>query len=196
MTSAQHSAQTVRHGTPPEVVGIAYRALEVIGLDPASDHQLNQWVGACRYLTAEQDATRTPWFAGGPRPLRVLESAPPDHLPETALCNPPGGLIKEFWYSLCSYWARGWISSAVWVGFSVEQLTYLQKTRAPAQPLQLPTLFPRRRLAYRTPAGEIAKSPPHASYLTLLTRDLAVHRRFVEAARNLGYVINAGDRTS
>lgn len=121
----------------------------------------------------------------------VLEAAPPSHTPETALCNPPGGLIKELWYSLCSYWARGWISSAVWVGFSVEQLTYLQKTRAPHQPLQLPTCFPRRRLAYRTPSGEIAESPPHASYLTLLTRDPAVYRRFVEAARNLGHVINA-----
>lgn len=191
MTSAQHMTETVRHGTPPEVVDVAYRALGVIDLDPTSDHALNQWVLARRYLTAEQDATRTPWFAGGPSPLRVLTAAPPSHTPETALCNPPGGLIKELWYSLCSYWARGWISSAVWVGFSVEQLTYLQKTRAPAQPLHLATCFPRRRLAYRTPSGEIASSPPHASYLTLLTREPAVHRRFVEAARNLGHVINA-----
>lgn len=191
MSEVQHSAETVRHGTPPEVVDLAYRVLGVIDLDPTSDHVLNQWVLARRYLTEEQDATRTPWFAGGPRPLRVLEAAPPSHTPETALCNPPGGLIKELWYSLCSYWARGWISSAVWVGFSVEQLTYLQKTRAPHQPLQLPTCFPRRRLAYRTPSGEIAASPPHASYLTLLTRDPAVYRRFVEAARNFGHVINA-----
>lgn len=191
MTSAQHSAETVRHGTPPEVVDLAYRALGAIDLDPTSDHTLNAWVGAHRYLTAEQDATRMPWFAGGPAPLRVLTAAPPSHTPETALCNPPGGLIKELWYSLCSYWARGWISSAVWVGFSVEQLTYLQRTRAAHHPLQLPTCFPRRRLAYRTPSGEIAASPPHASYLTLLTFDAGVRRRFVEAARPLGYIANA-----
>ncbi len=188
---AQHSAETVRHGTPPAVVNLAYRALGTIDLDPTSDHLLNEWVGAYRYLTAEQDATRTPWFPGAPTPLRVLTDAPTSHEPQTALCNPPGGLIKELWYSLCSYWARGWISSALWVGFSVEQLTYLQKTRAPTHPLKLATCFPTKRLAYRTPFGDIAESPPHASYLTLLTRDPAVHRRFVEAARPIGYVINA-----
>ena len=191
MSSAQHSQETVRHGTPPEVVQIAYRAMERVDLDPTSDHELNRWVLATRYLTEQQDATRTPWFPGAPRPLRVTEPAPPTHVPETALCNPPGGLVKELWYSLCSYWALGWISSAVWIGFSVEQLTYLQKTRAPSQPLVLPTLFPRRRFAYRTPGGDLSTSPPHASYLTLLTRDPAVHRRFVESARHLGHVINA-----
>lgn len=191
MTSAQHSAKTDRHGTPPEFVDLARYALGSIDFDPTSDHVLNEWVGAHRYITAEQDATRTPWFAGGPAPLRVLERAPAEHEPETAMCNPPGGAIKPLWYSLCSYWMLGWISSAVWVGFSVEQLTYLQRTRAAHHPLQLPTLHPSRRVAYRTPAGKLAASPPHASYLTLLSHDAGVRRRFIEAARPLGYVINA-----
>lgn len=190
MSSAQHSAKTDRHGTPPVFVEIARASLGAIELDPTSDHVLNEWVGAQRYITAEQDATSTPWFAAGPSPLDVSQHAPIEHSAVTALCNPPGGKIKELWYSLCSYWAMGWISSAVWVGFSVEQLTYLQRTRAPYHPLTLPTLFPARRVAYRTPAGAIAASPPHASYLTLLTRDPLAHRRFTEAARVHGFVIN------
>lgn len=190
MTSAQHMAVTVRHGSPGHLVDIARAALERIDFDPTSEPAFNSTVGAARYFTERDDATATPWFAGAPHPLRVLERAPAAHFPETVLCNPPGGLIKELWYSLCSYWRMGWISSAVWVGFNIEQLTYLQSTVAAAHPLTLPTLFLRARVAYLTHEGLTTSSPPHSSYLTLLSRDLGVRRRFVEAASKFGHVIN------
>ena len=189
---AQHSHDTDQHGTPPEFVEIARHALGSFDLDPTSSHVFNRWIDASRYLTEQDDATKTPWFAGGPHPLRVMGRAPDTHRPETVFCNPPGSddgcLVKALWYSLCSYWFTGWISSAVWVGFSVEQKTYLQRTRAPFHPLQLMTLDPSRRYPYRTPAGTLAPSPPHASYLTLLSMNAAVRRRFIEAASPLGYV--------
>ena len=193
MTSAQHMQETDRHGTPREVIAIAKHALGRIDFDPASEPSFNARVEALRYLTKDQDATITPWFCGSPLPLRAAMGppAPPSHVAETVFCNPPGGLVKELWYSLCSYWVLGWVSSAVWVGFNINQLTHLQRTRAAYHPLQLRTLHPNRRWAYLTPEGKPAGSPPHGSYLTLLSHDPDVCRRFVQAAAPHGYITNA-----
>jgi hypothetical protein len=190
---AQHMHETDRHGTPPEVIAIARHALGRIDLDPTSEPAFNAHVGALRFLSEAQDATSTPWFTGAPPPLRAAlgPSAPSTHSAEAVLCNPPGGLVKELWYALCSYWVRGWIASAVWVGFNINQLTHLQNTRAAYHPLQLATLHPRRRWAYLAPSGKPAGSPPHGSYLTLLSHDPDVRRAFVEAATPHGYITNA-----
>lgn len=191
---AAHMQETDRHGTGDEFLEVARHTFagEGIHLDPCSEHSFNRHVQARRYLTVEQDATSTPWFPGAPKPLDVRVSAPPSHRPKTVFINPPssedGTLVKMLWCATCCYWTRGWISCAVWVGYNTNQRTYLQLTKAPYHPLQLMTLEPNRRMPYRTPGGALANSPPHASYLTLLSFDPFVRRRFAERARAYGFV--------
>jgi hypothetical protein len=55
--------------------------------------------------------------------------------------------VKAFWSRLVYEWAHGVVDSAVWVGFSLEQLVSLQSELI--NPCTLPQLVPSRRLSFR-----------------------------------------------
>lgn len=200
MKNAMHSAATPEHGTPGEYVDLARQVLRVIDIDPATSAEWNTLVGARRILTREDNALRTPWLDGWPRADELLtderESGIPPTFGATVFCNPPGSkdgsLVARFWLALSEYYRRGFVSSAIWIGFSLEQVSRLQRVGARSHPLQHTTLIPSRRIAYRATPTTIGEDPTHASYVTLLSDDQSKVQLFAALGVELGHVITGG----
>lgn len=197
--NAAHLSISPEQGSPPVFVELAHAVMGGIDLDPASSPAWNRNVGATRIITAAENGLRTPWVAGAPSVLE-LRTRPVPGFGERVrvLVNPPGDkrgeLVAEFWYGVTTYFALRWISSAIWIGFNVEQLSRLQRVGAPTSPLREMTLVPEERKNYideRT--GREQSDAPHASFVTLLTRDPRERERFAGLAGRLGDVVN-GDR--
>jgi len=158
---AMHLSESADWGSPPEVVKLARAVLGRIDLDPATSNYWNRHGVRARFIIGA-DGETTSW--------RCRES----HV--TVFLNPPGDksgqLVKSFWARLVREWAAGEVESAVWVGFSLEQLVSLQSE--PVNPMTLPMIVPRRRLAFMCRNGHAdapptpAKAPTHGNYLTLL----------------------------
>lgn len=194
-TSAQHSAATDQHGTPPELIALIHGTFGgPPDIDPASSPEWNDLMQARTILTVEDDFRVTPWIPGASAPNRLLTDrrvAPAGH---TATCglNPPGDprgeLVAFAWRTLVEYYLRGWITAAVWVGFSLEQLSRLQRVDARSHPLWHPTVVPRERIAYRRTLTELGQDPPHASYVTLLSREPRQIETFAALGSELGCV--------
>lgn len=194
----RHSAEKPEWGT----VGTTCRAIErilggPIDTDPASSAYWNHHVVKARtYYDERTDGLAHRWRG------RVL-------------VNPPGSktgqLVKNFWEHLIVDYMAGLTLGACWVGFNLEQLTYLQGFAT--HPLQWLTLIPQGRQNYlerpkmRRPDLDKPGKPPvfveiagppvendqptHGSYLTLIpvkgNPDLARAQvaRFLEVADDL-----------
>ena len=195
--SSQHSAATDQHGTPLEVVTLIHLTLGgPPDLDPATSPAWNDLMQARRIITAEHDALVTPWHPDAPAPNRLKtdrRSAPPGHAMTVAI-NPPGdprgGLVAAFWRVLVEYYLGGSVTAAVWVGFNVEQLSRLQRVGARSHPLRHPTCVPMERISYRRTLTKLGEDPPHASFITLLSRDQRQIETFAAAGAELGCVTN------
>lgn len=193
MKSAAHSSASPEHGTPTEFIELAKLALGPIYIDPSSSAKWNARVGAYRYITKHEDGLVQPWFPNAPQPNtpnmeRVITKY-------TAFVNPPGEptghLVARFWSALAAYYAAGWCAAGVWIGFNVEQLARLQRVGAVSHPLQFPTLLPAQRARYVDRDGRPNDTPPHSSFITLLSSDRARCERFCAEAKKFGHVINA-----
>ncbi len=200
--SAQHSSDTPEHGTPPKFVELVHATFGRPSVDPCSSAEWNRLVGAHRVITESENGLHTPWFIGAPAPNRMLTNtaeAPEHHGCWTAMVNPPGErtgeLVARFWCALAEYFHRRWCTSGIWIGFNVEQLARLQRVGARSHPLQHVTLVPAKRENYRpSPRSlDVGEDAPHASFVTLLSRDPLEIERFVALGSQLGHVIN-GDR--
>lgn len=199
--SAQHSSDTPEHGSPLEFVELAHATWnDVPDLDPASGEQWNGLVRARRVITEAENFWTTPWVAGAPAPNRLRthwQRAPRELAGITVFFNPPGErtgkLVARAWCALDWYFSLGWVRSAVWVGFNVEQLSRLQRVGATSHPLQHVTLVPSMRHNYRVDAEHVGEDAPHASFVTLLTRSAAEIETFAALGSQLGHVVN-GDR--
>jgi hypothetical protein len=182
---AQHSAATPEHGTPDEWLELGRRVLGgEYDLDPSSSAMWNERVRAKRFIDAQEDALRADWgvFPG----MRIS-------------CNPAGGIVQELWDRVYSAWLRG--ACAMWWGFSLEQLIYLQ--RRGLFDLSLRRLIPAKRIAWikgfaepaqaslfgapELPAPVAGESPTHGNYVVLMPSPSAVGdgqvQRFKDEAR-------------
>ena len=202
MVTAQHTSATDQHGSPPEFVLLAHKTMGGVDVDPASSPAWNALVRATRVIGEAEDGTRTPWFAGAPKPAHAVEMVARRtayQLPPRALrrvfINPPGSrdgeLVALFWRALAAYVALGWCTSAVWIGFNLEQLARLQRVGACSHPLLHTTLMPAKRAGYRPDPRSLAidPQPPHASFVTLLSANRDERALFTSLARKLGHVI-------
>lgn len=196
---AQHTMESAEHGSPPAFVDLARRTMGGIDLDPMSSERWNRRVGAKRFITKEQSAFRTPWTDGAPIVLE-LRTNPVRGFGERlrVFLNPAGDksgdVVAQAWFGLTTLYVREWVSSAIWVGFNVEQLARLQRVGAPTHPLAEMTLVPPERTDYIDELTDRAqKDAPHASFVTLLSRDPRERERFAGLAGQLGHVVN-GDR--
>ena len=171
----QHSSVTNEHYTPEDVAERARRVLGAIDLDPASCEEANATVGAEAWMGQDIDGLAQPW-AG-----RVF-------------LNPPGGILIPdktrpgrwipwrkgvgmkakgrqssmvvWWDKLVREWAAERVTSAIFVGFTLE---ILRGSQAPwcAAPVQaFPRCYPSSRMKFRgsspTHANVIVGLPPHA----------------------------------
>lgn len=112
-----------------------------IDLDPCSETAFQAVVGAAEFyslLERGEDALALPWFG---------------HV----LCNPPGGLVAEFWQRALSQP----IKQMVWVGFSVEQLCLLADQTY--HPLDFSFCVLRKRIPFKRHDG-YQGSPSHGNY--------------------------------
>jgi hypothetical protein len=175
---AQHSAATVEHGTPHEVVALARHVFGPLGIqcDPFSSPYWNGHViKADLFYTEGQDALSVPerhWVCA------------PDPLHATYFINAPGGLVKEAWAFARARWLEG--AAVFWVGFNIEQLSYLQGVGAMYRGFQ--RVIPPRRLAFLRRPGDVAADlrrraaeAPTAEKADALIRQL---ERFVEVHRD------------
>ncbi len=192
--NGQHSCKTPEHGTPPRFIAFARAVIGSFDLDPASSAQWNRVVGAERFFDKRTNGLKTPWVAGAPAPDKLVAQrriACPRRF--TVFENPPGdpkgALVAAFWRATAGYHDLGYVSSAIWIGFSLEQLARLQRVGAASHPLEHTTLVPDRRGRYAKKPGVAGKSPTHASFITLLSNTRAEVERFHRLGTELGHVI-------
>lgn len=173
MTLAQHSVQSYEWGSPPELLAAGR---EILGgefdLDPCSSAYWNaHHVKAARYIDQVEDGLRAQWNV---RPgFRIV-------------CNPASFVVAEF-FRRC-FAARQERASTFWIGFSLEQLAYLQDDGIFGPELIGCRMVPRRRIAWlqgiaeqpqlglfgappaleELPAPVPQDSPTHGNYIALL----------------------------
>lgn len=85
-------------------------------------------------------------------------------------CNPPGGLVLEFWRKALGSDAE----QVMWVGFSIEQFAIL--IDADAHPLDFSCCILRKRVGFNRHDG-YRGSPSHANYVCGLNVDHAAFER-------------------
>lgn len=140
--SARHSKATQRWGSPEDIVERARRVMGGIDLDPCSESTFQAVVQAATYYSFTErgeDGLALPWFG------RVF-------------CNPPGGLVPEFWDRAIT----SSVDQFFWVGFSVEQLCIL--TDAAQHPLEFAHCILRKRIPFTRHDG-FEGSPSHGNYV-------------------------------
>ncbi len=145
---ALHSAHNPSWGTPEFLLT---RARDCLGgsldLDPCSSPKHNERVRATRFYDEADDGLTRPWRG------RVL-------------VNPPGRKVRQFWTKLLGEVQAAAVTneplSAIWVGFSLAQLAWLQ------EPLEYPTCILRKRVAFVREDGQVGHSPSHHNYVTAI----------------------------
>lgn len=199
MTNAQHSAATDQHGTNPDIIALATATLGFIDVDPASSPEWNELVGASRIITREQNGLRTSWFKGAPSPIDLLVDETEWHPGlgrGTVFLNPPGDKrgdkVRRFWNALAEYYRRGFVTAAVYEGFSLEQLSRLQRVGTTSHPLEHTTLIPEERQPHRDTPTTLGMDPTHACFVTLLSDDIRQIETFTLLGSKLGHVIQCG----
>ena len=192
--NAQHLSKSEDWGTPPTLIRLERQVLGRIDLDPASSEEWNFTIGAARYIDAATNGLVTAWVPGAPRPNELDANAlrPEAGWDMRVHLNPPGdkrGLrVAAFWCALTGYYDLGWVTAACYVGFSLEQMSRLQRVGARFSPCAFPSLIPDERVPYmRTPDVQ-SSQPGHASFLTLLSRSRIDVERFCDLGSELGEV--------
>ncbi len=160
-----HSAKTDEHGTDAKVVDYARFTMGEIDFDPASSDYWNRYtVKSKSFCDQRIDALlpSTVWGAPGILRARVFENPPGTTAPTPAGTKATGvspfvkrSVPRLFWERTLVEYFAGRILCVFWVGFSLEQLTYLQPSpvyaaEGPkrAHPLQFITNVPCERISY------------------------------------------------
>lgn len=171
--------------TPPYIVEAARKVLCQIDLDPASCKKANEVVKADRIYTREDDALDLPWdgtiFLNPPGSCRNEDGELVDcGNVKTCSCK----LVHRFWEKLLNCGPER-VPAAIWIGFHLDQLQSLQT------PLCFPTCFPRKRVRYHDSEGNEMPSPPHGSYITLVSARISggYVDRFIENFAPFGQIV-------
>ena len=163
--NVRHSHSQPNWETPQEDIEYARKALGgKIDLDPFSCKTGNARVRARRYYTEEDDGFEQPWI--GPN----------------VFLNHPGGTTKKSWKKLIEEIKKGFVEKAIWIGFSIEQVSLLSDCEIP--PTDFSIVFLRKRIHFIDPDDLTRPSRPgHANFClgVGIERDV-----FEEAYKGLG----------
>lgn len=182
--NVQLSVESDDWGSPVALIEAARRVLGGFDLDPFSSDYWNYWtVKAACYYTAADNGLVMPWSG------RLIVNPPSGVIPGTRR-----SIVRAAWERLVKLWLEGEVESAIWVGYSLEQLPILQN--APMHPLQFWTVVPRERQEFleRTEGNGPPRpgtAPTHGNYVTFLhsrdSREVAHDQalRFREEANRL-----------
>ena len=163
-TAARHSCDSPDWYTPAPFVDASRVVMGGIDLDPASDEEAQRTVQATRFYTVEDDGLVQPWCG---------------HI----FVNPPGGLVREFWWKLMQSRDTPQFDQAIWIGYSLEQLQTLQG-KGVDDPLGFPMCVPKRRIPFveneakraarieklraQGKSPNLKSQPSHANYITYI----------------------------
>ncbi len=192
-TDARHSSESNEHFTPPAIVDAARALLGGIDLDPASCEAANRTVKAERIFTKQDNGFAREWngrvflnppggFCDSTGALVIKKATKKGVVipacSETGACGIPAPHMhdaclssqKEWWFRLANAYARGVVTSAVFICFSVEllQTTQVDTPVSLSIPLDHPKCFASHRVAYVRADGSIGASPPHSSCIIYL----------------------------
>lgn len=184
VANVKHSSASAEHMTPAGVVESARSVLGSIDLDPASTTFANQIVRAKRIYTKHDDGLSKQWRG------RVF-------------LNPPGGTLDAavrgtrssqvlWWAKLVEEWESERVTSAIFVGFSLELLQAVQQIDVP-HPLDFPCCIPKRRIKFDTLENGRRVSgnqPTHSNVIVWLPACLGPDHKqiFSGAFRRHGFV--------
>lgn len=179
--NAQHLSNSAEWATPLELVESARAVLGEIDLDPATTQAINaKHVRARSWMGAEHDSLSRSWsgrvFVNPPGgcPIVLVE-----HVKRRTVCgneatgdrNPPCScrLVSRFWSHLIEHHVRGTVPAAIWIGFSLEQLSSLQKFDSSPMDYPLCIVGPSR-VRYLDADNDLqpAGSPTHASFVSYM----------------------------
>ena len=203
-TAARHSSESNEHYTPDFIVDAARKTLGCIDLDPASCEEANRVVRANSFFSHSDNGFRREWhgrvFLNPPGGRSDNQERPVlNKCRETGECGLPVGHThdgvessqKKWWFKLAREWREGRVQSAIFVCFSVELLQSSQVNTPDGLrvPLDFPICFPKNRVPYVKPGGEVGKQPPHASCIVFLPGGDIDTRAFWSAFENIGRCI-------
>lgn len=144
-----HSSASSEWFTPDVILDRAKQVLGRIDLDPASCEAANRRVEATEFFTKEQDGLSQNWNGA-----------------HTIFLNPPGdkrgALPKAFWNKLRSMTCAYGFQAGIYVGFSLEQLRYLEGIKNAS------TAIIKQRVKYLRPDGSVGESPAHGSFVSFI----------------------------
>ncbi len=203
----RHSSISNEHYTPKDIVRLSRKTLGYIDLDPASSYKANQTIQAFQYYDKESNGFTKNWFgriflnppggwcdlkgaevikASGNRPGCTATGAcglSPDHVHDGMQSS-----AAAWWKKLMTAWLAGNISSAIFLGFSIEILQTTQ-TSGVRSPLTFPICYPKQRIKFVREDGEVGASPPHASCIICVSAHQEAIERFEENFSTLGHVV-------
>lgn len=155
-THAGLSCKSDQWFTPPEIIDRVRAVLGEIDLDPCGSTESNKLVQAKRVITS--NSLDTFWGDG-----------------QAVFCNPPSGKAIStnpayqglsnpvaFFKKLNVLMDGGYIRKYIYLGYSIEQIQYIQaKTEIPSDAL---ICFPKRRIRFVDQAGN-RNSPTHSNFI-------------------------------
>lgn len=172
MKNIQHSSKSDRWFTPKHIINMVHEVIGEPDLDPSSEEESNQIIKAKTFITEEQDGLTTPWVHG------------------SVFLNPAGGKINNksmsalFWAKLMEHKESGLLTEAIYIGFSIEQLSVTQKYHKLSM-LDFPICVPSERIRFDSPDGE-KNAPSHANCIVYVSGIVDHTDKFIEVFSRLG----------
>jgi len=176
LTNPLHSTATSEWYTPLDLIHRARYTMGHIDLDPASCTAANELVKADNYYTAEINGLNQTWYG-------------------SVFLNPPGScdlsvcmnkkkcsckLPYHFMEKLLEEYYEGAVDRAIYIGFNLSQLKYLEDLYFDIDDIRV--VIPRKRTKY---IGN-GNSPTHDGFIMLLSNELTTRTRFDECFSTLG----------
>ncbi|MDA4133396.1 MAG: phage N-6-adenine-methyltransferase [Thaumarchaeota archaeon] len=207
-----HSSASNEHFTPSDIIEAARLTLGAIDFDPASCETANALVKAANFWTKEDNGFVRPWgrrvFLNPPGGwcdnigqlvVKASKDTPP--CTETGTCGLPYPHVhagtessqKKWWQELVFRWETGEVRAAIFVCFSLELLQSTQQDPQGTLPLQFSICYPKQRVRYLKPNGEVGKSPPHSSCVICVSKEYAIVNLFALQFSGIGHVVRPGN---
>ena len=179
MSNILHSNKTAEWYSPQYIVEASRHAMGSIDLDPASCIEANEIVKAPFIYTKEYSGLANVWT--GNVFLNPPSKCDQEKCAKRCSCKLP----RKFMHRMFEQYYEGRVTSAIYVGFNIGQLKYLEDEHFHSDDVRF--VIPRKRIKFWQPGVE-KNNPTQDNFILLLSKDLAVRTRFDDVFGELGQV--------